>query len=70
MSAQPSVCNHRLFEVVIVVEGAVIAGLLGGLFMAVLGVPPRSAMAAGAGTLVGVFTVAMTAMSYVKKPDS
>ncbi|MEW2394495.1 hypothetical protein [Streptomyces sp. NPDC046862] len=67
MSTQVPVCNHRIYEVVIVFLVSVIGGLAGGLLWATLGMSLVSALGAGAGVFAGVFGLCMTAVAYVKK---
>ena len=70
MSGQVPVCNHRVYEVVIVFLVSVIAGLMAGLLLAKLGMSPVSAVGAGAAALAGVFGLGMTAVSYITKRES
>ncbi|MET7699900.1 hypothetical protein [Streptomyces sp. NPDC005485] len=70
MSTQVPVCNHRVYEVVIVFLLSVIAGLTGGLLLAALGMSPVSAVGAGATAFAGVFGISMTAVAYIKKQGS
>jgi hypothetical protein len=64
------VCNHRVYEVVIVFLVAVISGLVAGLLLATLGMSPLSAVAAGAAALAGSFGLGMTAIAYIKRQDN
>ncbi|NGO46835.1 hypothetical protein [Streptomyces ureilyticus] len=70
MSTQVPVCNHRVYEVVIVFLVSVVAGLMGGLLWAALGMSPVSAVGTGAAVFVGVFGLCMTAVAYIKKQSS
>ncbi|WP_346097692.1 hypothetical protein [Streptomyces olivaceiscleroticus] len=70
MSTQVSVCNHRIYEVVIVFLIAVITGLITGVLLAMLGMSPISAVGAGAAALAGAFSLGMTAVAYIKKQDA
>lgn len=64
------VCNHRVYEVVIVFLVSVVAGLMGGLLWAALGMSAVSAVGTGAAVFVGAFGLCMTAVTYVKKQSS
>ncbi|MEU2788368.1 hypothetical protein [Streptomyces sp. NPDC007100] len=70
MSTQAPVCNHRVYEVVIVFLLSVVAGLLGGLLWALLGMSPASAVGTGAAVFVGTFGLSMTAVAYIKKQSN
>ncbi|MCI3278780.1 hypothetical protein [Streptomyces cylindrosporus] len=67
MSSQVPVCNHRVYEVVIVFLLSIVAGLVAGLVWAALGMAPASAIGAGAAVFAGAFGLCMTAVAYVKK---
>ncbi|MFB7572436.1 hypothetical protein [Streptomyces sp. NPDC056165] len=70
MSSQVPVCNHRVYEVVIIFLASVVAGLLAGLLWAALGMSSVSAIGTGAAVFAGVFGLCMTAVAYVKKQNS
>ncbi|MEU6119248.1 hypothetical protein ABZ840_32500 [Streptomyces sp. NPDC047117] len=70
MSAQVPVCNHRVYEVVIVFLLSVITGLTAGVLLSLLGTPPVSAVAAGAAAFAATFGLGMTAVAYIKKQDN
>jgi hypothetical protein len=67
LSTQVPVCNHRVYEVVIVFLVSVVAGLMSGLLWVALGMSPVSAVGTGAVVLAGVFGLCMTAVAYVKR---
>ncbi|WP_369216047.1 hypothetical protein [Streptomyces flavofungini] len=67
MSTQVPVCNHRVYEVVIVFLVSVIAGLVGGLLWAALGMSLASAVGTGAAAFSAAFGLCMMAVAYVKK---
>lgn len=60
-------CNHRVYEVVIVFLVSVVAGLVAGLLWTTLGMSPVSAVATGAAVFAAAFGLCMTAVAYVKK---
>ncbi len=63
-------CNHRVYEVVIVFLVSVIAGLVGGLLWSALGMSPVSAVGTGGAVFVGAFGLSMTAVTYIKKQNN
>ncbi|OEJ41242.1 hypothetical protein AR457_09965 [Streptomyces agglomeratus] len=69
MSAQSPVCHHRVFEVLLVTETAAICGMLIGIVLAVIGVTPVPAMAAGGTVSAFVFGAGMNIVGYLKKQD-
>lgn len=70
MSVQPSVCNHRVYEVVIVFEAAVITAFLAGIVLVLMGMSPIGAVAAGGATLAGFFGLSMAAVTYVRRHEN
>jgi hypothetical protein len=64
------VCNHRVYDVLIVSEASVITGLLTGMSLAAFGMPPLAATGAGGAALAFVFGAAMSAVSYIRRQDS
>lgn len=60
-------CNHRVYEVVIVFLVSVVAGLVTGVVWAALGMSPVSVVGTGAAVFAGAFGLCMTAVTYVKK---
>ncbi|CAL9341967.1 hypothetical protein SUDANB178_00285 [Streptomyces sp. enrichment culture] len=70
MSSSSPVCNHRVYEVVIVTLSAMLAGLAAGVFMAAVGMPLTTAMGAGGGTLAFTYGAGMTAVSYIRKQSN
>ncbi|MGV9232401.1 hypothetical protein ACWEQW_12405 [Streptomyces nigra] len=70
MSSSSPVCNHRVYEVVIVSLSAMLAGLAVGVFVIALDVPLIAAMGAGGGTLAFTFGAGMTAVSYIRKQSN
>ncbi|MCM1967800.1 hypothetical protein [Streptomyces sp. G1] len=61
--------NHRVYEVVIVFEAAVIVGFIAGVLMVALGMAPLLAVGVGGGAAVTVFTAGLAAFGYVHRQN-
>ena len=70
MSAPSSVCNHRIYEVLLVTCGSLIIGLVLAVAFMASGEPTTTALGAGGGGLAFTFGAGMTALSYIKRQDS
>ncbi|MFI1655629.1 hypothetical protein ACH4ZU_12080 [Streptomyces sp. NPDC020472] len=69
MSTSTPVCNHRIYEVLIVSLLAIVAGLVTGIFLTACGTHRLTATGSGAAVLAFVFTAGMTTVVYVKKRE-
>ena len=67
MSGAAPVCDHRVYEVVIMFETCVIFGVVVGAGLAVLGASLLGAVCAGGAAVPTCFGVGMAAIAYVKR---
>lgn len=70
MSSQVPVCDHRVYEVVIVFLVSLVAGLGAGLLWTALGMSLVSVVGTGAAVFAGAFGLCMTVVVYVKKQNT
>ncbi|UQI44638.1 hypothetical protein M1P56_09900 [Streptomyces sp. HU2014] len=70
-TAQQHGCNnnHRVYEVVIVFEAAVIVGFLAGVLMVALGMSSLPAVCVGGGAAAAVFTAGIAAFGYIHRQN-